>query len=269
MKKGSLSSVVLILVFLGGLSLLLYPTVSEWWNSIHSSKAISNYKEVVDSLKEEEYERVLHAAQEYNRDFTIHQLSDEQRKEYESMLNVGENGIMGYIEIPTIDVFLPIYHGTAESVLQIAVGHIEWTSLPIGGESTHCVISGHRGLPSAKLFSNLDKLTEGDTFTLNVLNEKLTYEVDQILIINPDEVDSLEIVKGRDYCTLVTCTPYGINTHRLLVRGHRVETIEDIKINVSADATAIDPLIMAPIVAAPILFVLLIYLLVKYRKKKS
>lgn len=269
MKKRSLSSVVLILVFLIGLSLLLYPTVSEWWNSFHSSKAISNYKEVVDSLKDEEYERVLHAAQEYNRNFVIHQLSDEQRKEYESMLNVSGNGIMGYIEIPVIDVSLPIYHSTAESVLQIAVGHLEWTSLPVGGESTHCVISGHRGLPSATLFSNLDKLTEGDLFTLNVLNEKLTYEIDQILIVDPDDVKNLEIINGQDYCTLVTCTPYGINTHRLLVRGHRVETVEDIKINVAADATAIDPLITAPIVAAPILFVLLIFLLVKYRKKKS
>lgn len=176
---------------------------------------------------------------------------------------------MGYIEIPTIDVSLPIYHGTAESVLQIAVGHLEWTSLPVGGKSTHCVISGHRGLPSAKLFTHLDKLAKGDIFMLNILNETLTYEIDQITIVNPDEVELLEITKGQDYCTLVTCTPYGINTHRLLVRGHRIKTVEDIKINVSADATAIDPLIMAPIVAAPMLFVLLIFLLVKYRRKKS
>lgn len=269
MKKGRLSSVILIFVFLVGLSLLLYPTVSEWWNSFHSSKAISNYEEVVDSLKEEEYERVLKEAQEYNQSFIKHQLSDGELAKYESILNVGGNGIMGYIEIPLIDVLLPIYHGTAESVLQIAVGHLEWTSLPVGGKSTHCVLSGHRGLPSAKLFSNLDKLANGDIFILNVLNEKLTYEVDQILIVNPDEVEALDVTKGKDYCTLVTCTPYGINTHRLLVRGHRIETVEDIKINVSADATAIDPLIMAPVVAAPMLFVLLIFLLVKYRRKKS
>lgn len=249
--------------------MLLYPTVSEWWNSFHSSKAISNYEEVVDSLKEEEYERILTEAQAYNKTFAIHQLSDEQLEEYESLLNVGGNGIMGYIEIPTIDVSLPIYHGTAESVLQIAVGHLEWTSLPVGGKSTHCVISGHRGLPSAKLFTHLDKLAKGDVFMLNILNETLTYEIDQITIVNPDEVELLEITKGQDYCTLVTCTPYGINTHRLLVRGHRIKTVEDIKINVSADATAIDPLIMAPIVAAPMLFVLLIFLLVKYRRKKS
>ncbi len=269
MKKGRLSSVILILIFLVGLSLLLYPTVSEWWNSFHSSKAISNYEEVVDSLKEEEYERFLKEAQEYNQSFIKHQLNDEEYVKYESILNVGGNGIMGYIEIPLIDVSLPIYHGTAESVLQVAVGHLEWTSLPVGGKGTHCVLSGHRGLPSAKLFSNLDKLANGDIFILNVLNEKLTYEVDQILIVNPDEVEALDVIKSEDYCTLVTCTPYGINTHRLLVRGHRIETVENIKINVSADATAIDPLIMAPIVAAPMLFVLLIFLLVKYRKKKS
>ncbi|MCM1544992.1 MAG: class C sortase [Ruminococcus sp.] len=189
--------------------------------------------------------------------------------EYESMLNVGGNGIMGYVEIPTIDVSLPIYHGTAESVLQIAVGHLEWTSLPVGGEGTHCVISGHRGLPSAKLFTNLDKLGNGDLFMLTVLNETLTYEVNQILIVKPDEVEELEIEKGKDYCTLVTCTPYGINTHRLLVRGHRIKTPSDIKINVSADAQTIDTLIITPIVAAPMLLVLLVYLLVKYRKKKS
>lgn len=185
-------------------------------------------------------------------------------------MDVTGTGVMGYIEIPTIQCTLPIYHGTDDSVLQVAVGHLEWSSLPVGGESSHCVLSGHRGLPSAKLFSNLDKLNTGDIFELRVLNEVLTYEIDQILIVEPDESDNLRIIEGQDYCTLVTCTPYGVNSHRLLVRGHRVENTEEAKnVYVTADAAQIEPLIVAPIVAIPILLVLLLLLLLPRPKKKS
>lgn len=179
------------------------------------------------------------------------------------------SGIMGYIEIPSIDVSLPIYHGVDEAVLQIAVGHIEGSSLPVGGLSTHCVISGHRGLPSAKLFTNLDQLVEGDVFVIRVLDETLTYEVDQIRIVEPTDLSALEREEGKDLCTLVTCTPYGVNSHRLLVRGHRIENLEESNsIRVTADATLIDPVIVAPIVAVPILLILLIWLLVHYRKRR-
>lgn len=179
-------------------------------------------------------------------------------------------GVMGYIEIPSIDCALPIYHGTEESVLQIAVGHLEWSSLPVGGESTHCVLSGHRGLPSAKLFTNLDKLQTGDIFMLRVLDNVLTYEVDQILIVKPQETGALRIEKGKDYCTLVTCTPYGINTHRLLVRGHRIDNIEEAKtVRVTADAIQIEPLLVAPVVAIPILLLLLILLLLPKKPRKK
>ena len=177
---------------------------------------------------------------------------------------------MGYIEIPSINCSLPIYHGTDEAVLQIAVGHLEWSSLPVGGENTHCVLSGHRGLPSARLFSNLDKVVEGDVFMLRVLDEVLTYEVDQILIVEPQELDALQIVEGKDYCTLVTCTPYGVNTHRLLVRGHRIENLKDAKnVRITADAVQIEPLLVAPIVAIPMLLLLLILLLLPVRPKKK
>ena len=174
---------------------------------------------------------------------------------------------MGYIEIPSIKVSLPIYHGVDEAVLQIAVGHIEGSSLPVGGENSHCVISGHRGLPSAKLFTNLDQLKEGDIFMMRVLDETLTYEVDQIRIVEPEDLSNIGIVEGEDLCTLVTCTPYGVNSHRLLVRGHRIENIDASSIRVTADALQIDPVIVAPVVAAPILLLLLIVLLVRYRKR--
>ena len=197
-------------------------------------------------------------------------LSDEQKAEYDRLLDVSGLGVMGYIEIPSIDCSLPIYHGTEESVLQIAVGHLKWSSLPVGGESTHCVLSGHRGLPSAKLFTNLDKLQAGDIFLLRVLDEVLTYEVDQILIVEPQETGALRIEKGKDYCTLVTCTPYGINTHRLLVRGHRIDNIEEAKtVRVTADAIQIEPLLVAPVVAIPILLLLMILLLLPKQPRKK
>lgn len=273
MKKGAFSTIILILVFLAGLSLLLYPTVSDYWNSLHQSRAITQYAEQVAELDNDVYEQLWADAHSYNQTLLDkadrYEMTDEERAEYEGLLNVSGNGIIGYIEIPQISCSLPIYHGTEESVLQIAVGHIEGTSLPVGGAGTHAVLSGHRGLPSAKLFTDLDKLVTGDTFVLRILDETLTYEVDQILIVEPYEMNALEIEEGKDYCTLVTCTPYGINTHRLLVRGHRVDNVEEAKtIRVTADAMQIEPVIVAPLVAVPMLLLLLIGLLVSTRKKK-
>ena len=267
-----LSTIVLVILLLIGLSLLLYPTVSDYWNSFHQTKAITTYAENVAALDNASYDAIWDAARQYNRNLCSRSnsflLSEEQKAEYESLLDISGQGVMGYIEIPEIDVSLPIYHGTEDPVLQVAVGHLEWTSLPVGGESTHCVLSGHRGLPSAKLFTNLDKLREGDIFLLRILDEVLTYEVDQILIVEPQEVEALQIVEGQDYCTLVTCTPYGINTHRLLVRGHRIDNVEEAKtVRVTADAVQIEPLLVAPIVAIPILLLLLILLLLPKRPK--
>ena len=273
-KSGNLITALLVLILLVGLSLLLYPTVSDYWNSLHQSRAIATYAEEVANLDTEQYDDILAAAKAYNTALPQRQntylLTDDQKAEYEQLLNLSGLGVMGYIEIPSINCSLPIYHGTEESVLQIAIGHLEWSSLPVGGESTHCVLSGHRGLPSAKLFSNLDKLQPGDVFMLRVLSEVLTYEVDQILIVEPQETDALGIEDGKDYCTLVTCTPYGINTHRLLVRGHRIENAKESKsIRVTADAIQIEPLVVAPIVAIPILLILLVLLLIPKRSKKK
>ncbi len=265
MKK-KLSTIILLAIFLVGLCLLLYPTVSDYWNSFHQSRAISSYAESAAGLSAEEYDRLLKEAQDYNIDLLSKSNplvpSDEEVTEYEQLLNIEGTGIMGYIEIPRIECTLPIYHGTDEAVLQIAVGHITGTSLPVGGVSTHCVLSGHRGLPSAKLFTNLDQLAQGDVFMLQVLDETLTYEVDQIRIVEPQEVDSLAIVEGEDYCTLVTCTPYGINTHRLLVRGRRIENLASASsVRVTSEAMQIDPILVAPVAAAPMLLVLTVMLL--------
>ena len=272
-KKDNYITLLLFLILLAGLSLLLYPSVSDYWNSFHKTRAIAAYAEEVANLNQDQYDEIWAAAESYNASLSdrvnAYQLSDAQKEEYQQLLNVSGLGVMGYIEIPSIDCSLPIYHGTEESVLQIAVGHLEWSSLPVGGESTHCVLSGHRGLPSAKLFTNLDKLREGDTFLLRVLDEILTYEVDQILIVEPQDTAALEIVEGQDYCTLVTCTPYGINTHRLLVRGHRIDNIEEVKtVRVTADAVQLEPMLVAPVVAIPMLLILLILLLLPRRRKK-
>ena len=258
---------------IAGLSLLLYPSVSDYWNSFHQTQAIASYAEQVAGMNELEYDRLWTEAQEYNEKLakqdSIFMLSDAQKKEYTELLDVSGTGIMGYIEIPSIRCSLPIYHGTEESALQIAVGHIEGTSLPTGGAGTHCVISGHRGLPSASLFTNLDELVEGDVFMMRILDETLTYEVDQIRIVEPTDLSSLEIEEGKDLCTLVTCTPYGINTHRLLVRGHRIENLETASnIRVTADAMQIDPVLVAPMVAVRLLILLIIWILVYYRKKR-
>ena len=228
MKKHILTILIGILL-LTGLSLLLYPSFSDWWNSFHQSRAIASYARKVEAMDEESYTAAWSAARAYNdsllarpNDFL---LSQEQQEMYSQLLNLEGNGIMGYLEIPKIDVRLPIYHGAGDEILQVAVGHLEWTSLPVGGESSHCVLSGHRGLPSARLFTDLDKLEAGDGFSLHILGQELNYQVDQILIVEPHETEELMIVEGQDLCTLVTCTPYGINSHRLLVRGKRLEAL--------------------------------------------
>ena len=271
LRKRTLSTILLIVGFLVGLSLLLYPTVSDYWNSMHQSRAITSYAEHVADIDDSLYESLWAGAQAYNASllekadrFT---LSDEDLAEYEQMLTVPGTNVIGYIEIDKINCYLPIYHGTDDAVLQVGVGHLEGTSLPVGGAGTHCVLSGHRGLPSAKLFTDLDQLEVGDTFVLYVLDETLTYEVDQIRIVEPTDLSDLAIEEGKDYCTLMTCTPYSINTHRLLVRGHRVENAAS-TLRVPADAMQIEPMTVAPLVAVPILILLLLGLLVKTRRRR-
>ena len=273
-KKSSFVTAILIAALLAGALLLLYPTVSDYWNSFHQSRAIASYAEQVADLDDNTYDQIWADARAYNETLdnstSRFVMTEEQKKIYEALLNIADNGVMGYIEIPKIKCNLPIYHGTDEAVLQIAIGHVQGSSLPAGGESTHCVLSGHRGLPSAKLFSDLDQLTEGDVFLLRVLDETLTYEVDQIRTVLPDELDDLAIEEGKEYCTLVTCTPYGINSHRLLVRGHRVENQASASTTrVTADGMQIEPLLIAPLVAAPMLLVLLVIVLIPHRTKKK
>ena len=272
-KKGRLSTILLVVAFLAGLSLLLYPTVADYWNSFHSSRAIAEYSDAVNKLTEEEYAAILAEAEQYNREIALrpkHAMSDSDMERYNSLLNFTGSGIMGKIEIPAIDVDLPIYHTTKDSVLQVGVGHVEWSSLPVGGETSHCVLSGHRGLPSARLFTDLDRLIVGDIFTLHVLNEVLTYEVDQILIVLPNEVSALELVSGKDYCTLVTCTPYGINTHRLLVRGHRIENMAQAsESHIIAEAIQVEPAIVATVVGIPILLLIMLFVLFSGGRKQK
>lgn len=271
--RKNLSTVLLIVALIIGLCLLAYPTFSDWWNSFHQSRAIASYAESVAKIDNNRYESMLAEAKAYNARLLekeqIWDLTPEEEQEYRSILDVSGTGIMCYINIPKINCSLPIYHGTDEGVLQIAVGHIPDSSFPVGGEGTHSVLSGHRGLPSAKLFTDLDRMVVGDTFLINVLDDVLTYEVDQILIVEPYDMSAVCVEPGKDYCTLVTCTPYGINSHRLLVRGHRVEThLEKGKVRVTADAIQIDPMVVAPIVAAPILLILLLVILFRPKRRR-
>ena len=271
--KKNFFTLVLLLMLLAGAGLLLYPSFSDYWNSLHQSRAIISYAENVANLDTEVYTEILERARNYNERLAetgvVWTMTDEELEDYNNELVVEgrAQGSIGYIDIQKIAVRLPIYHGTSESILQTSIGHIEGTSLPVGGESSHCVLSGHRGLPSAKLFTDLDKLEVGDTFCITVLSELLTYEVDQIRIVEPTDLSELKIFEGEDYCTLVTCTPYGINTHRLLVRGHRIENIEG-EIIVNADGMQIEAVIIAPFVAAPILIFLLITLFLSTGSKK-
>ena len=260
------------MIFTVGLSLLLYPTVSDWWNSFHATRAISGYTEAVSDLSDEEYNRILQEAHEYNQSLfektnRFHP-TQEEHEQYLNILDFNANEMIGFVKIPSIRVNLPIYRGTEDAILQSSIGHIEGSSLPIGGESTHAIISGHRGLPSAKLFTDLDKLEEGDYFMITVLDDTYTYEVDQIKIVDPDDFTYLQIEPGQDLVTLVTCTPYGVNTHRLLVRGHRVDNLPDDFINTRNEAMLIDSELVALFIAVPVLLGLFIWVMVKGRKKK-
>ena len=236
-KSGTMTTVIVVLVFVVGLSLLLYPTVSNYINTRHQSSVIHQYTEQISQAGKEQNAKEFAAAEAYNRALlergNTYLLSDEQLQQYNSLLNSGGSGVMAYLEIPVLGTSLAIYHGTDENVLQVAVGHLEWTSLPVGGESTHCVVSGHRGLPSAELLTNLDRMELGDRFYIHVLGETLEYKVDNIAVVEPDDLTLLGITEGEDYVTLLTCTPYGINSHRLLVRGSRVRTSADAEPNVT------------------------------------
>ncbi len=269
--RSRFSSIILVIVFIIGLCLVLYPSIADYWNQRVQSRAIVDYEAALKNMSKEDYSAYFAEADEYNarlRAIEFPFMYFDQVEGYNDILNVSGTGIIGYLDIEKIGVQLPVYHGTSKSVLNSASGHLEGSSLPCGGESTHSAISAHRGLPSAKLFSDLDKLEIGDTFVITVLDRVLTYEVDQVLRVLPNEVDSLYVTPGEDHCTLVTCTPYGINTHRLLVRGTRIETItEKPPIYVSNEAYRIDPIIVTPAVALPMLVILLIFLLIKYRDK--
>ncbi|MCD8035849.1 MAG: class C sortase [Clostridiales bacterium] len=274
-RRERMGTIVLVCVFIVGLALLLYPTVSNWWNSKVTTRAIAAYDSAIADISEEDYTLYFEAADKYNEELaelgsvTAIAAPDLVDEDYWELLDVSGTGIMGYISIEKINIKLPIYHGTDSGVLQVGAGHLEGTSLPVGGESTHSVISAHRGLPSAKLFTDIDQLEVGDTFTIMVLNRLLTYEVDQITIVEPDELENIYIEDGRDYCTLMTCTPYGINSHRLLVRGVRTENAEDSLIYVNAEAYQIDTIIVASVVAVPLLIGLLVWLLVSTRRKRK
>lgn len=272
-RSGRWSTAVLVLLLVMGLSLLLYPTVSDYYNSFHASRAIVSYTQQVSDLADDAYQTIFAEADRYNESLAQAmnpwQFAEDHPDEYLQALHVSADGIMGYIDIPVIDVYLPVYHTTSEGVLQVGVGHIEGTSLPVGGKGTHTVLSGHRGLPSARLFTDLDKLVEGDTFLLHILDETLTYQVDQILIVEPEDVSALEIQPDQDLCTLVTCTPYGINSHRILVRGHRIETAAQTpQVRVTGDAIQVEPVIVAVALAVPVLLMLLAAVLITTGKRR-
>lgn len=269
-KKGrvSVSTIILVVIMLAGASIFLYPSVSDWWNSMHATQAIAGYVEAVEDMSEEEKEEFLQKARIYNESLpngVNFNLTDTQYAEYENILDITGTGIMGYVQIKSIGVNLPVYHGVEEDTLQIAVGHIPGSSFPVGGKRTHSVMSGHRGLPRAKLFSDLDQLSEGDTFTVTVLDETITYMVDQIRIVLPEETDELAIVDDEDYCTLTTCTPYGVNSHRILMRGHRIANLDGIA--TPAEAIRIPTYIVIPAVGIPILFIVLVGTLIYYRRR--
>jgi len=272
MKK-HLSTIILVLVLVLGLGIMLYPTVSDWWNSFHQTRAIASYSDAVATMDNEIYDQLWQEAEAYNaalaQKANPYFFTEEDQALYDSTLNVSGTGIMGYIDIPEIKCTLPIYHGTSEAVLQVGVGHIEGSSLPVGGEGTHCVLSGHSGLPSAVLFTHLEDLDIGDLFTLQIMDETLTYEVDRFNRVLPHEMDLLTIEEGKDSCTLVTCTPYGINTHRLLVHAHRVANeAATAHIRVTADAVRIDPILVSPAAAVPMLLLLFLWLMFGGGKKK-
>ncbi|MBR6676752.1 MAG: class C sortase [Clostridia bacterium] len=266
-------TIILLISFFIGLSVLLYPSISSFWNSKTQSEAIVDYEKMLASYKPEDLTEIFNTADEYNRklsalDFPIHEY-EALEQEYWKTLDISGTGMMGYLSVPKISQELPVYHGTAEEVLSVAAGHMQGTSLPVGGDSTHCVVSAHRGLPTATLFTHLDRMEVGDTFTFTVLDRTFTYEVDQIRIVEPGDTSLIGITAEKDYCTLLTCTPYGINTQRLLVRGHQVDATQERTIYVGNEAYRIDTLIVMPFVALPIIVVLLIYVMFKPIKKEE
>lgn len=270
MKNNKIGILLVLMLFIG-ICGLLYPSVSQYWNTRTQTRTVEDYQDIVDSLQPEDYEDFWKSAEKYNTELNglnAPLVNYSELKEYNNMLNINGNGVMGYVSIPKLGVELPVYHGISAEVLNIACGHLEGTSLPTGGDNTHCVLSAHRGLPHAKLFTELDKMEVGDTFQLHVLDRTLTYQVDQIKVVSPNEIDDVQIVAGEDLCTLLTCTPYGINSHRLLVRGTRIENAVP-AMYVTSDAYRIDSLVATPVVAAPILLILLIVLMIKYRDKGS
>lgn len=266
------STIILLVSFFIGLSVLLYPSISSYWNSKTQSEAIVDYESMLSQYKPEGYTAIFAEADAYNKQLA--QLNEplvehNRLPDYNSILNVGGTGMMGYITVPKISQELPVYHGTSDSVLSVAVGHLQGTSLPVGGESTHCVVSAHRGLPTAVLFTHLDRMEIGDIFYFTILDRTITYEVDQIRIVEPDDASLIQIKDGKDYCTLLTCTPYGINTQRLLVRGHQIDASQTRNLYIANEAYRIEPLVVMPIVALPIIFVLLIYVMFAPVKKES
>ena len=269
--RNNLITVLMVCGMMTGIFLLLYPSVANYWNSFHQSRAIASYSEAVSRMDKKDYKAIMDSAREYNKNLAETgmrwTLTDAQRAEYEKQLAVEGSEVIGFVSIPKFHIKCPIYHGTDEAVLQVAVGHLEASSLPVGGKNTHTLISGHRGLPSARLFTDIDKIKEGDTWTITVLNETLTYECDQIRIVLPDDLSDLTIEEGKDLCTLITCTPYGINTHRLLVRGHRVPNANG-SADITADAIQIEPIYIAPFLAIPVIVLLIILLLISTRKAK-
>ena len=266
------STIILLISFLIGLSVLLYPSISSYWNSMTQSEAIVDYESMLSQYKPEDYSAIFEAAADYNEELKKlpNPLMDHHRLDnYGDVLNISGTGMMGYITIPKISQELPVYHGTSDAVLSVAVGHLEGSSLPVGGEGTHCVVSAHRGLPTAVLFTYLDRMEVGDIFYFTILDRTFTYEVDQIRIVEPNDVSLIQMEPGMDYCTLLTCTPYGINTQRLLVRGHQVDESQKSNIYISNEAYRVDTLIVMPIVALPIIVCLLIYVMFAPVKKES
>ena len=270
MKKDKVGILLVLMLFIGVCG-LLYPAVSQYWNSKTQTRVVENYQAILDSLKQEDYTAFFQEADAYNDALAAlsNPLLDYRELEgYDEILNVTGNGIMGYVAIQKLGVELPVYHGISDKVLNVACGHLEGTSFPVGGVNTHSVLSAHRGLPHARLFTDLDKMELGDTFQITILDRTFTYQVDQIKVVLPHEIDDVQVIEGEDHCTLLTCTPYGINSHRLLVRGTRIENAAP-ALYVTSDAYRIDSLVATPVVAAPILFILLIVLMVKYRDKGS
>lgn len=274
-KSGRLSTIILIIILLVGLSVMLYPIISNWWNERVQTKVIANYKETVAEMDSGNIEKIINEAHEYNRQLVglyAPFINYDKIPGYDDILNVSGTGIMGYITIPVIRAEYPIYHGTSEEVLNIAAGHLQGSSIPVGGADTHAVISAYRGLPSAKLFTDLDKMVEGDTFTITILDQVYTYEVEKILTVKPEDVDKLAIIPDKDYVTLMTCTPYGVNTHRLLLRSHRIETVYDeteVKVKVNPDALQVDPMLVVPVIFTVFVIILIFIWIIGGKRNRT